>query len=138
MGFYGHFPPFLRTCFAASLNFCTVGNPFLSSMGRSQSRAIVEVVAPVALPPGIALPPWSTVRYGRHRQKVVISFRSSFPRTSLVWVHPSLPLSVFVPRLGYSHTPHPGLVSLESGHHSPRFLLGLVDSLGPARHTFYL
>src|ERR1700712_139044 len=91
MGFYGHFSPFLRTCFAASLNFCTVGNPFLSSMGRSQSRAIVEVVAPVALLPGIALSPWNTARYGRHRQKVVISFRSSLPRTSCDWVHPSLP-----------------------------------------------
>ena len=45
-------------------------------MGWSQSRAIGEVVAPVALLSGIALSPESPVRYGWHRPKVVISFRS--------------------------------------------------------------
>jgi len=45
-------------------------------MCRSQSRAIGEVVAPVALLPGIALSPESPVRYGRHRRKVVRSLRS--------------------------------------------------------------
>src|ERR1700712_707152 len=105
MGFHGHFPPFLRTCFAASLNFCTVGNPFLSSMGRSQSRVIVEVGAPLALLPGIALSPWNTARYGRHRQKVLISFRSSLSRTSLTGLTLPSPHLGFVPRLGYSHTP---------------------------------
>jgi len=89
-GFTVTFPSFLRTCFAASLNICTVGNPFLSSMGRSQSRVIVEVVAPVALLPGIALSPWFTVRYGRHRRTVVISLRSSFPRTS-IWSGAPIP-----------------------------------------------
>jgi len=64
------------------LAFCTVGNPFLSSMGRLQSRVIVEVVAPVALLPGIELPAWITVRYSRHHQIGVISFRSILPRTS--------------------------------------------------------
>ena len=42
-------------------------------MGRLQSRAIGEVVAPVALLSGIALSPETTVRYGRHRRKTVIS-----------------------------------------------------------------
>src|SRR6195952_5139220 len=107
-------------------------------MGRSQSRVIVEVLAPVALPPGIALSPWSTVRYGRHRQKVVISFRSSLPRTSLVWTPPSLPS--FGPRpvaRVQPNTPHPGLVALASSHHPPRLLQGLVDSLSLACHTFF-
>ena len=45
-------------------------------MGRLQSRAIGEVVAPVALLSGIALSPENTVRYGRHRRKTVISLRS--------------------------------------------------------------
>ena len=45
-------------------------------MGRSQSRVIGEVVAPEALLSGIALSPENTVRYGRHRRKTVISFRS--------------------------------------------------------------
>ena len=47
--------------------------PFLgrlpSSMGRSQSQVIVEVVAPVALLPGIALSPGIIVRYGRLVEK---------------------------------------------------------------------
>ena len=82
MGFHGYFPPFRRTCVAALLSICTTGNPFVLSMGRSRSRVIVEVVAPVALLPGIVLSPWITVRYGWHRQKVVILFRSSLPQTS--------------------------------------------------------
>jgi len=82
-GFTVTFPSFFRTCFAASLNVCTVGNSLLSSMGRSQSRVIVKVVAPVALLPGSAPCPWSTVRYSWHRRKVVILFLSSFPRTSI-------------------------------------------------------
>ena len=40
-----------------------------SSMGRSQSRVIVEVVAPVALLPGIALSTGIIVRYGRLVEK---------------------------------------------------------------------
>jgi len=83
-------PSFLRTCFAVSLSICTVGNPFLLSMGRSESRVIVEVVALVALLPGTALSPWITVRYGRHHRKVLISFRSSLPSTS-TWLGTSLP-----------------------------------------------
>ena len=59
-----------------------VGNPFLLSMGRSQTRVIIKVVAPVALLLGIALSPLSTVQYGQHRRKVVISFQSLLPRTS--------------------------------------------------------
>ena len=51
--------------------------------GRSQSRVIVEVVPPVALLPRIALSPWITVQYRRHRRKVMISLRSSLPRTSI-------------------------------------------------------
>ena len=75
--------PFFALASLPRLAFCTVGNPFLSSMGRSQSRVIVEVGAPVALLHGIALSPWITVQYGRHRRKVVISFfRSSLPRPS--------------------------------------------------------
>ena len=45
-------------------------------MGRLQSRAIGEVVAPVALLSGIALSPENTVRYSRHRRKTAISLRS--------------------------------------------------------------
>ena len=70
------------------LRLCTVGNPLTSSTGRSQSRAIGEVVAPVALLFGIALSPKSPVRYGRHRRKVVISLRSP----SLVLLGLGLPL----------------------------------------------
>ena len=81
-GFTVTFPSFFRSCFAAWLSICTVSNPFLSSMGRSQPRVIVEVVALVALLPGIGLSPWITVRYSPHRRKVVISFRTSLPRTS--------------------------------------------------------
>ena len=51
-------------------------------MGQSQSQVIVEVVAPVALVPGIALPPLITGRYGRHRRTVVIWFWSPLPHTS--------------------------------------------------------
>jgi len=43
---------------------------------------MVEVVAPVALLPGIALSHWIEVRYGSHRRKVVISLRSTLPGTS--------------------------------------------------------
>jgi len=107
-------------------------------MGRSQSRVIVEVVALVALLLGIALSPWITVRYNRHRRKVVISFRSSLPRTSIDWHTTPPPYLVFVPWLGYSQHPPPSSIASASGHHSPRFLLGLVDSLGLTHHTFYL
>jgi len=44
---------------------------------------------------------------------------------------------VFVPWLGYSQHLPPGSLPLASGHHSPRFLLGLVGSLSLTRHTFY-
>ena len=69
-------------------------------MGRSQSRAIGEVVAPVPLLSGIALSPGNTVRYGRHRRKTVISFWS-----------PSLVLRVLgLPLL-------PPLFTVSSGRH---------------------
>ena len=42
----------------------------LSSMGRSQPQVIVEVVAPVALLPGIALYSGIIVRYGRLVEKM--------------------------------------------------------------------
>ena len=75
-------PPFSGRVSLPRLAFCTVGNPFLSSMGQSQFLVIVEVVASVALLTGIAVSPWITVRYGWHRRKVIISFQSSLPRTS--------------------------------------------------------
>ena len=84
-----HFPPPLRTSFRCPrLTFCTVGQPLPSSMGRSQSRVIGEVVAPVALLSGIALSPENSVRYGRLCRKTVISFRSP----SLVLLVLGLPL----------------------------------------------
>ena len=59
--------------FCRTLLSCLMVGPSLghlpSSMGRSQSRVIVEVVAPVALLPGIALSPGIIVRYGRLVQK---------------------------------------------------------------------
>jgi len=72
-------------------SICTVGNPLTSSTGRSQSRAIGEVVAPVALLSGIALSPESPVRYSRHRRKVVISLRSP----ALVLLGLGLPLLLY-------------------------------------------
>ena len=58
-------------------------------MGRSQSRVIGEVLAPVALLSGIALSPENTVRYGRHRRKNCDLGSVAFPRTSRYWVYPS-------------------------------------------------
>ena len=96
-----HFPPSLRTVFRCPrLALCTVGNPSPSSMGRSQSRVIGEVVAPVALLSGIALSPESRLWYGRHRRKTVISLRS-----------PSLAL------LGVGSTPSPSAPTVSSGGH---------------------
>ena len=89
-----HFSPLLRTSFRCPrLTFCTVGQPLPSSTGRSQSRVIGEVVAPVALLSGIAHSPENSARYGRHRRKVVISFRS--PSLVLLMLGPPLlpPLS---------------------------------------------
>ena len=84
-----HFSPLPRTSFRCPrLTFCTVGQPLPPSMGWSQSRAIGEVVAPVALLSGIALSPENIGRYGRHRRKTVISFRSP----SLVLLVLGLPL----------------------------------------------
>ena len=60
-------------------------------MGRSQSQAIGEVVAPVALLSGIALSPESPVWYSRHRRKVVISLRSP----SLALLGLGLPLLLY-------------------------------------------
>jgi len=58
---------FLLTVFRCSrLILYTVGNPLTSSTAQSQSQAIGEVVASVALLSGIALSPESPVRYGRH------------------------------------------------------------------------
>ena len=81
------------------LTLCTVGQPLPSSMGRLQSRVIGEVVALVALLSGIALSPENTVRYGRPRQKTVISLRSP----SLVLLVLGLPLPP--PLLGSSCGP---------------------------------
>ena len=76
-GFTVTLSSFLRTVFhCPRLILCMVGNPLTASTGRSQSRAIGEVVAPVALLSGITLSPQSPVRYGRHRWKIVISLRS--------------------------------------------------------------
>ena len=47
-------------------------------MGRLQSRAIGEVVAPVALLSGIALSPEGTLPYGRLRRNTVISLLLPF------------------------------------------------------------
>jgi len=49
-GLFGSTPSFLRTCFAASLSICTVGNPCLSSMGRSVVGAVNPNNVPVLLP----------------------------------------------------------------------------------------
>jgi len=76
------------------LTLCTVSNPLTLSTGRSQSRAIGEVVAQVALLSATALSPESPVRYGRHRQKIVIWFRSP----SLVLLGLGLPLLFLLPR----------------------------------------
>ena len=76
-GFTVTLPSFLLTVFCfPRLTLCMVGNPLTSSTGPSQSRAISEVVAPVALCSGIALSPESPLRYGWHRRKVVISLWS--------------------------------------------------------------
>ena len=89
MGFTVTLPSSLRTVFPCPrLTLCTVGNPLTSSTGRSQSRAIGEVVALVALLSGIALSPESPVRYGWHRPKIVILLRSH----SLVLLGLGLPL----------------------------------------------
>jgi len=48
------------------LAICTVGNPLFLVNMQSQSRAIGEVVALVALLSGIALSPELLGRYGRH------------------------------------------------------------------------
>ena len=69
-------------------------------MGRSQSRVIGEVVAPVVLVSGIGLSPESRFRYGRHRRKAVISLRS-----------PSLVLLVV------GSTPPPSSPTVSSGGH---------------------
>ena len=45
-------------------------------MGRLQSRVTRQAEAPVALLSGIALSSEDTLRYGRHRQKAVISLWS--------------------------------------------------------------
>ena len=66
-------------------------------MGRSQSRVIGEVVAPVALLSGIALSPENTVRYGRHRRKTVISLRSPSLVLLVIWSTP--PSSSYPSRL---------------------------------------
>jgi len=51
---------------ASRLAFCTVGNPSFLVNTRSQSRAIGEVVALVALLSGIAVSPELLGRYGRY------------------------------------------------------------------------
>ena len=107
-------------------------------MGWSQSRVIVEVVAPVARLLGIALSPWITVLYGQHCRKS-LDLVSVLPPLYFYLIGHTLPLPhlVFVLWLGYSQHPPPGSVALASGHHSPGFLLGLVDFLGLTHHTFY-
>ena len=71
-------------------------------MGRSQSRVIGEVVAPVALLSGIALSPENTVRYGQYRRKTVISLRS--PSLVLLVIGSTPPPTGFVLWPSYSQT----------------------------------
>jgi len=123
-GFTVTLPSLLRPCFAASLSICTVGNPFLSPMSLSRSQVIVEVVALVALLPGIALSSCITVPYGGHCRKVVISFSSSLPCTS-TWLGTPLPPLTRSSSHGSVTASQPPLLSsvaLTSGHHSPRLL----------------
>ena len=76
-GFTVTLSSFPRTVFRCPcLTPCAVGNPLTSSTGRSLSRAIGEVVAPVVLLSGIVLSSESPVWYGQVRQKIVISLRS--------------------------------------------------------------
>jgi len=56
--------PALRDAFR--LAFCTVGNPSFLVNTRSQSRAIREIGALVALLSGVALSPELLGRYGRY------------------------------------------------------------------------
>ena len=62
-------------------------------MGRLQSQVIGEVVAPVALLSGIALPPENTVQYSRHRRKTVISLQS--PSLALLVIGSTPPSSSY-------------------------------------------
>jgi len=70
------FPPPTPHLLYLAWSIGTVGNPLTSSTGLSQSRAICEVVAPVALLSGIALSRERPVWYAQHRGKVVFSLRS--------------------------------------------------------------
>ena len=107
------------------LTLCRLGNPFISSIGRLQSRVIGEVVAPVALLSAIALSPENTVWYGRHRQKTVISLRSpslvllvigSTPPSSSYWSHPVTQLQPKALLCGTAPLrPPPGPCSLQIG-----------------------
>ena len=87
-------------------------------MGRLQSRVIGEVVAPVALLPGIALSPENTVRYGRHRRKTVISLRSPslvllvIGSTSLSSSYRFRPVAQLEPTLFYVASPRHALLQV--------------------------
>jgi len=59
-------PPYPTLCNAPRLAICRVGNPLSIVNTGSQSRAIAEVVALVALLSGIPLSPELLGRYGRH------------------------------------------------------------------------
>ena len=73
---------------------------------------------------------------------IVEKSRSCFGPPSVVllldWAHTSLLSPGLRPmaRLQPKHHP-PGSVALASGHHSPRLLYGLVDSLCLTHHRFY-
>jgi len=64
--------------FCPYLTLCTGGNPLTSLTGRSQSQAIGEVVAQVALLSVLELSSESPVWYCRHCRKIVISLWSPF------------------------------------------------------------
>ena len=85
-------------------------------MGRLQSQVIGEVVAPVALLPGIALSPENTVRYRRHRRKVMISLMSPSLVLLVIGATPpsssyrSRPVAQLQPTLLYVESPRHALV----------------------------
>ena len=87
-------------------------------MGRLQSQVIGEVVAPVALLPGIALSPENTVRYGRHRRKTVISLQSPSLELLVIGSTPpsssyrSRPVAQLQPTLFYMALPRHALLQI--------------------------
>ena len=80
-------PPYTALHDALRLAICTVGYPLCIVNTRSQSRAIGEVVALVALLAGITLSPELLGRYGRHSKNrdpvSVLHVRTSWLLASL-------------------------------------------------------